>query len=959
MGDHPRSSIAKPWFVFALLLAGLPAAAPAQINYFGQNKVQYRDFDWRVLKGEHVDLYFYPEEDELARVALAYAEESFDVLERQFGHSPRRRIPLIIYASHVHFEQTNILPFVPPEGLLGVTEFLKRRVALPFNGNYAEFRHTLRHELVHAFQLSVLTDTYGRHPRQGRAQIPLWWTEGLAEYWSAGEDSRDEMFLRELTIAGRLPTLPQLTYVYSGIVYPLGGAIHRYLADRFGAWRVQVFYRDLWKYDSFEKAIEGVYGVEFEGLDTELRHDFRRTYYPAVEARRPLDIVGDELAELAIRPVAYTAPEDSTLRYLYLSPSTGYMNIYEKRWERPGEERVVVKGERSAEFESLHPGASRLDVRAGIAAFSSKFQERDALFFWDLTSATAVGRYQFPELVSIRSPAWAPDGRSVVVSALTRSGYSDLYRVWLPDGRLERLTTDRYEDVDPSVSPDGREVVFASDRTHFGPDGALNLYILDLASGRIRPVTNGPWRDETPRWSDDGRIYFASDRDGVFDIFSVRPDGSGRRETYTLSGAFDPQFLPEKRAILFSGFSGFTFNIFRTPAGVSDTLQDTFALAEESDVAAGSSSVREPHGQWSWPELTDSPYAEAQPVPYDRSLQLDFAAGDALVAPGLGTAQGVVFLFSDLLSDHLMLLSATTFQSRDLGGLLENLNAQVFYLNQKQRLNWGVGGFRLRGRFFEGDLSTVFEEESFGGFGVVRWPFSRFERVEGQLRIERSDRFDIANVEAGEERRVGWLASNFVSYVRDNTLWLQTGPIDGQRTNLTAGVANDLTNGRFDAWTLTLDHRRYFRIGQQSAYAVRAFGYYTGGERPRRITIGGPWALRGYPRFGPISGTRAFLYNQELRFPIADFLSIGFPFGELRFPGVQGALFADLGGAWSDASVDRGVLGSAGLGLRMPIGFPIVLRLDIGWRFHLGDVDGYLINPDDSHFVDFFFGFNY
>jgi hypothetical protein len=76
---------------------------------------------------------------------------------------------------------------------------------------------------------------------------------------------------------------------------------------------------------------------------------------------------------------------------------------------------------------------------------------------------------------------------------------------------------------------------------------------------------------------------------------------------------------------------------------------------------------------------------------------------------------------------------------------------------------------------------------------------------------------------------------------------------------------------------------------------------------------------------------------------------------------VQGALFADLGRAWTAATTDRGTLGSGGLGLRMPIGPPLVLRLDLGYRFHSGVVDGYAL-PGPSHgakFVDFFFGFNY
>src|SRR6266480_8055184 len=197
-----------------VLISALAFAVPlaAQYGYFGQNKIQYRRFDWRVLRGEHVDLYYYPEEEELGRVALAYAEESYAVLQRRFNHHVAHRVPLIIYASHTDFEQTNVLPFVPPEGLLGVTEFLKQRVALPFTGSYFDFRHTLRHELVHVFQLSLTNQAFARYPRVRHVDPPLWWTEGLAEYFSAGEDSRDEMILRDLTLSGRLPALGDLAY---------------------------------------------------------------------------------------------------------------------------------------------------------------------------------------------------------------------------------------------------------------------------------------------------------------------------------------------------------------------------------------------------------------------------------------------------------------------------------------------------------------------------------------------------------------------------------------------------------------------------------------------------------------------------------------------------------------------------------------------------------------------------
>src|SRR5256885_13162380 len=222
-----------------MLAALLTTPLSAQFGYFGQNKIQYRSFDWRVLRGEHVDLYFYPEEEELGRVALAYAEESYGVLERRFMHHVQRRVPLIIYASHTDFEQTNVLPFVPPEGLLGVTEFLKRRVALPFTGSYSDFRHTIRHELVHVFQLSLVAEVFQRYPRIRRADLPLCWTEGLAESFPAGHDTRKEMILRDLTLSGRLPTLRELAYAAGGVGFPVGGVIHRLLAPSSRAGRIR------------------------------------------------------------------------------------------------------------------------------------------------------------------------------------------------------------------------------------------------------------------------------------------------------------------------------------------------------------------------------------------------------------------------------------------------------------------------------------------------------------------------------------------------------------------------------------------------------------------------------------------------------------------------------------------------------------------------------------------------
>ena len=58
-------------------------------------------------------------------------------------------------------------------------------------------------------------------------------------------------------------------------------------------------------------------------------------------------------------------------------------------------------------------------------------------------------------------------------------------------------------------------------------EGRFHIVVLDLASGRVRRLTRGNSNNENPRWSPDGRhLVFASDRAGSYDIYTMRADGS-------------------------------------------------------------------------------------------------------------------------------------------------------------------------------------------------------------------------------------------------------------------------------------------------------------------------------------------------------------------------------------------------------------------------------------------------
>ena len=434
----------------------------------------------------------------------------------------------------------------------------------------------------------------------------------------------------------------------------------------------------------------------------------------------------------------------------------------------------------------------------------------------------------------------------------------------------------------------------------------MNLFLFDLQSRELFFLTNGPWQDLSPAWSAGGdRILFTSDREGMHNVYSVDLAGSGRRESRFVGTAMDPQWGPGENKVTFVGYNQGTFRIYTAE------LHPDSSTAFELDALL----ARAP-----WNPKGGSESIACDSIEYAPSYGLDFAQGGVLVDPTMGAGQGLQFVMSDMMGDRIRVLQlSNTAQTTD--EILSHFNVALVHFNLSSRVNYGYGGYHLVGDFYDEQGFPFFERRAGVEF-IARYPFSRYARAEASAALYHSTKEELLR------DRKGLILQNHFSLTRDTSLWLMTGPIDGERYYLSFGISTDLSSGTAESIAGIVDLRKYFRVGLRSAYAVRFLGEVSYGSDPHRFSLGGPFSLRGYPRFA-LTGTRAALLSQELRIPLIRQFVLSTPLGGLEFPSLQGVVFFDGATAWVPDDRSLSPLGSFGVGLRMGLGPFAALKLDI------------------------------
>jgi len=895
MGRYSRIAALTLMF-FAL------GAASAAAQYFGQNKVQYKTFNFEILKTEHFDVYFYPQERQAAELSGRLAERWYARLSRILGFSLSGRQPLILYASHPDFEQTNVIPGELGESTGGVTESQRRRIVLPLAGPLSETDHVIGHELVHAFQynLPVGRQSNGGLIVGGTERLPLWFIEGMAEYLSIGpDDPHTAMWMRDAVADNKIPKNLKDPDFFP---YRWGQAWWAYVSGRYGDQAVGNLLKAAKATGDVNQAIKATLGIEAKQLMSEWEAALRTTYTPSLQHTEHTTTYGRLLLghpktfteEMNVSPAL--SPDGSTVAFLsersllsidlYLADArTG--KILRKLTSTATDPHVTsLQFIRSAG--SWSPDGRQLVIPAVEEGYP-------ALLIVNAASGDRVREIQLPQLHEVYNPAWSPDGRTIAFAANV-GGLTDLFAYDLPSDHLRRLTDDPFTELQPAWSPDGRSLVFVTDRFTSNIDqlqfGQLRLATMNADGTGVRELPSpDTGKAINPQYSADGsRLYFLSDANGATNVFSLDPaNGALRQITNVGTGmsgitASSPALSVASRAnrLVVSAYENQAYRIYNLDA--PQVLAGRPAIDVPRVVAVLPPVERRTrqvarlveNPQYGLPRVKDFPVKDYRPsLGLNYVSQPTFAAGvDRFGTYGGG---GMALFWSDMLGDHNLITAVQIDSSLNRSFSFKDTSALLAYQNVKHRWNWGasveqvpyISGGIANGYDVTADGQLVAVQQTFisreinqAFSGLLSYPFNRAQRLEFSAGVRRigfdqqvfTDVYDPVtgqllsqSTDSLPSPKALNLAQTSAALVYDTASWGATSPVLGQSYRLEVTPLM----GSINFTNVLADYRRYFMPAPFYTIAARVMHYGRYGADAENgllypLYIGYPTLVRGY-----------------------------------------------------------------------------------------------------------------
>jgi Tol biopolymer transport system component len=706
-----------PVFVFMLF-----SSTAVQAQYFGQNKVRYKNEKFKVLQTPHFEFYYYLKNEKLLTRIAQDAETWYKMHQEVFRDTLLKKNPIILYNNSPDFQQTTALNGEIGIGTGGVTEALKNRVIMPVMELTSQTRHVLGHELVHAFQYHVLLQKDSMS-LENVSRVPLWMIEGMAEYLSIGKkDAFTSMWMRDALLNRDIPSLKDLTSSNKYFPYRYGQAFWTFVGSTYGDSTIVPLLKATARY-GYENGLKYTFGYDDKALSGLWKNSIESHYRPMLRTdSSQIKISGTKIIDNKNAGNMNVAPA--------ISPDGQYLAFLSEK-DLFGIDLFLAEAKSgkiirklSSQISNSHIDDFNFLESAGAwspdskkFAFSIFSKGRNKLMVIDITKGNTLISADMGKVESFGNLTWSPDGNTIAFSGMIE-GQSDIFSYNFKSKTVTPITNDEFSDYAPSYSPDGTKLIFSSDRVAISAKNnaavnPINLTVYDIADQSFLnlDVFKGANNLNAQFSGDSKRVFFLSNRDGFRNLYEYNLEKKSVNQLtdyFTgISGIteFSPAISVSRNdEIVYSYYRSQRYTLYYAPlrnfkskAVSVDSVNFDAAILPPME-STGVDIINSNLSNFKRFESTRSD--SMRTIPYKAKFQLDYLANSGVGVStsrfGTGAQGGIVGMFSDILGRNQIIANlSVNGEIYDAGGL-------VGYINQQSRINWGfaashtpyVTGFR-------------------------------------------------------------------------------------------------------------------------------------------------------------------------------------------------------------------------------------------------------------------------
>ena len=508
-----------------------------QMN-FGQNRVQYSEFEWIYYRYPKFDTYFYQQGKDLAQYTCDRANEIIPELERYYQTSLARRVIFVVFNRIEEFRQSNIGLETDniQTNLGGVTKILDNKVFLYFDGDHNRYDAQIR-EAVSSILLNYKVN--GSHTVRSKVSssaslgLPEWYTKGLAFYtanqWNAGIED----VVRAGFESGKFRKLQFLT---GDDAKYAGYSLWNYIERNYGRNSINtiLYFTNVNKNPN--SAIRGVLNMKFRQLNREWRQFYLDKFAIQNPGKNlPLDSKdGEPIIRKYRRGVAYNRPMHSPDgRYtFYCTDIKGKYKVQLIDNETGKTRKILRRGHRLDQIQETNYPTAAWHPSSKLISFVIEEQGYPYMYQYNVESK-ALTRRLLAKFDKVFSMDYSDEGLDIVMSVQI-SGMTDILVMNIASGAFERITEDQADDCDPKFIENSQKIIFASNRLsdtlrtekvddHDKLGATYDIFVYDYKhkSNVLKRVTDTKYENETqPEELSANSYTYLSDRTGIVNRYA-------------------------------------------------------------------------------------------------------------------------------------------------------------------------------------------------------------------------------------------------------------------------------------------------------------------------------------------------------------------------------------------------------------------------------------------------------